>query len=234
MLRSKWHSLLLNLVSLYLADVTDTRWPLERAVYTKCADTRQATGAWKSASIICLITGFFFFSLSLSPARRCEGSGSSELILMLIRCKRWKVNEGQPRRVLCTCRSQEPAVDQHCLTASGLGARREQTAPDLLAKSHPGFQVNEQKKGFISRGQQWCASTGCWEAAEKVPKGMGVTCCSQLVSIKWQMQEDGWCWGQRSSTCGYTEVLFHEGEILPGCSMWSWLWSLELKQRRGI
>lgn len=98
----------------------------------------------------------------------------------------------------------------------------------------PAFKLMNKKKGFISRGQQWCASTGCWEAAEKVPKGMGVTCCSQLVSIKWQMQEDGWCWGQRSSICGYTEVLFHEGEILPGCSMWSWLWSLELKQRRGI
>uniref|UniRef100_A0A8C9FT30 Myosin heavy chain 6 n=1 Tax=Pavo cristatus TaxID=9049 RepID=A0A8C9FT30_PAVCR len=62
MLRSKWHSLLLNLVSLYLADVTDTRWLLERAVYTKCADTQQATGAWESASIIFLITVFFFLS----------------------------------------------------------------------------------------------------------------------------------------------------------------------------
>lgn len=82
MLRSKWRSLLLNLVLLYLADVTDTRWLLERAVHTKCADTQQATGAWESASITVLITVFSF----LSPAYRA-GSGSSELILMLIRYK---------------------------------------------------------------------------------------------------------------------------------------------------
>lgn len=64
MLRSKWRSLLLNLVLLYLADVTDTRWPLERAVHTKCADTQQATGAWESASIIVLITVFSLSCLS--------------------------------------------------------------------------------------------------------------------------------------------------------------------------
>lgn len=43
-------------------------------------------------------------------------------------------------------------MGQYCLTASGLGARCEQTAPDLLAKSHPGFQVNEQKKGLSAGG----------------------------------------------------------------------------------
>lgn len=54
MLRSKWRSLLLNLVLLYLADMIDTRWLFVRAfaVCTKCADTQQATGAWESASVI--------------------------------------------------------------------------------------------------------------------------------------------------------------------------------------
>lgn len=76
MLRSKWHCLLSNFVSLYLADVIGTGWKFVRAfaVCNKCANTSQATGAQQYESLlytfffnVCIYIKFIFLNSPDSP-----------------------------------------------------------------------------------------------------------------------------------------------------------------------
>lgn len=63
MLRSKWHCLLSNFVSLYLAEVIGTGWKFVRAfaVCNKHANALQAAGAWQPVSIFYIYVFIYFF-----------------------------------------------------------------------------------------------------------------------------------------------------------------------------